>query len=78
MVGRGTSPNGESEATFIGVLQGFGLVHRSGRTVFIPAISAGVTHTNRRRGPEHDYTPLGFIVVASVGLEINSSRGVRE
>jgi hypothetical protein len=69
VISTGSSPNGANDATFMALIQSFGLVERNGRTSLIPAISLGLTRTVRTRYGDRE-TAIGFLAVASIGLEI--------
>ena len=68
VVATGTSPNGANSATFVAVLQSFGLVDDSAG--FIPAISVGITRTKRTRYDARE-SAVGLLATASVGVVLN-------
>ena len=73
VIATGSSPNGANSATFLALVQSFGLIERGARTSFIPAISVGVTRTVRTRYEERE-TAVGFLGVLSLGFELHRQK----
>lgn len=65
VVASGHSPNGESSATFIALIQSFGRMSNGATSGFIPSFSFGVTHTLRNRYGEQE-SALGLLALVSV------------